>query len=289
MLYTPATKDLGTLVHLMNGGNKEVRRFTVCTEDSVGDHEVELAIANTRAALEQLDPDSPTEVFIRLRNPEVMKWILDLPRIEQVSGFVIPKADPKTFGEYADAIIDRKNQFSLLPIIEHEDTPDSVFRYDLLQTLRSYRPHIDCVRIGGNDLLGHQSMRRVPSVPIYHTVIGVLIANIVNEFRGVGKFEVTAPVFECFDEVHDDELRAELKLSIANNLYGQTVIHKRHLRIILEAYKVAADEYASAVQMLSSNKAVVGMNGRMDEKATHGNWAQLTVERRAKQFGVRST
>lgn len=287
VLYAPATLELDKLVRLMNGGDELVRRLAICTEDSIGEHEVKAAIANIKAALKQFDPESPTEVFIRLRDHDAtMEAVLDLKRIKLVSGFIIPKAHPTGFTKYAHPIIRKGDHFKLLPIIEHKRTPDSTFRRRLLDTLLDYQSRIDCVRIGGNDLLGHQALRRAEGVTIYDTVIGDLIASIVNEFRGIGGFEVTAPVFEGFDPMYDKQLEDELLRSIANGLFGQTVIHPRHLRIILRAYEVSAKDYASAKAMIDTSTAVFGNAGRMDEKATHYEWAVRTTAR-AKLFGAR--
>ncbi|HJP81265.1 MAG TPA: HpcH/HpaI aldolase/citrate lyase family protein [Candidatus Saccharimonadales bacterium] len=285
ILYTPATRKLSDLVHLMNGGNDQVRRLAICTEDSIGEDEVGPAIANIKAALKQLDPGSPTEVFVRLRDHDAtMEAILDLKRVEHLSGFIIPKAHPTGFTKYAHPITRKSERFKLLPIVEHRSTPDSTFRRRLLETFLDYRGHIDCVRIGGNDLLGHQALRRAEGVTIYDTVVGDLIASIVNEFRGIGEFEVTAPVVESFAPSYDFQLKKELRRSIANGLFGQTVIHPRHLGIILEAYRVGADDYTSAKEILGSTKAVLGKAGRMDEKATHYRWALRTMAR-AELFG----
>lgn len=215
-----------------------------------------------------------------------MEAILDLKRIKRISGFIIPKAHPTGFTKYAHPILRKSGNFRLLPIIEHRRTPDSTFRRRLLETLLDYQPYVDCVRIGGNDLLGHQGLRRAEGVTIYDTVIGDLIASIVNEFRGIGEFEVTAPVVESFAPSYDFQLEKELRRSIANGLFGQTVIHPRHLGIILDAYKVRADDHASAKAMLDSNDAVLGNAGRMDEKATHYLWAQRTMAR-VELFGSR--
>jgi citrate lyase beta subunit len=287
VLYTPATRPLDKLVPLMNGADSRVRRLVLCTEDSIRAEDVHAAITNIKAALGQLEAQSSTEVFVRLRDhDETMEAVLGLKKIDRVKGFVLPKAHPTGFSKYAHSIIRRGEHFKLLPIIEHRRTPDSTFRRRLLETFEDYRPHIDCVRIGGNDLLGHQALRRAEGVTIYDTVIGDLIASIVNEFRGIGGFEVTAPVVESFAPSHDYQLLKELKRSIANGLFGQTVIHPRHLPIILDAYRVSADDFASATALMESSQAVEGKGGRMDEKATHYQWALRTLER-ARLFGAR--
>jgi citrate lyase beta subunit len=297
VLYTPATLELEKMVPYLNGESKYgdlVRRLVICTEDSVAEGQLKDALKNIKVALREINSDSPTQIFIRLRDHDrTMDKILTFEGIANITGFVIPKAHPTGFPKYAEAIrrVNRgskgsRQHFYLLPIIEHKKTPDSGFRRDLRMALEEYRQHIDCVRIGGNDLLGHQALRRAENVTIYDTNVGILISNIVNEFRGISEFPVTAPVFESFEARYDLQFRHELARSIANGLFGQTVIHPRHLRMLYESYRVPAEEYASAIEMIGDTPAVVGKNGRMDEVATHGSWAARTVLARVKLFGV---
>jgi citrate lyase beta subunit len=287
-LYVPGNRSVAKLVSLMNGENP-LQRLIVCIEDSIADHHVEQAVGNIKAALCQMDANSQTEVFIRLRDHgRTMDTILGLDHLEKVRGFVIPKAHPTGLPKYAEPIIRLDMGHKLLPIIEHKRIPSSQFRSRLLGVCMDYRDHIDCIRIGGNDLLGHQGLRRANRVTVYDTVIGKLIADIVNEFRGIGGFEVTAPVFEMYDKRFDRQLKRELKQSIANGLLGQTVIHPRHMAIILEAYKVTKEELVSAREMVGSNIGVVGKFGRMDEPATHSLWAERILTR-AELFGVRDS
>jgi len=281
----PGTHHLEKVIDLINGGDERVKRMVLCTEDSVPPQDVKKAIRNIGRALKKHDRESPVEIFVRLRDHEdTIHRILDLPGIKGVTGFIIPKAHPTGFAKFMEPIRHR-GKFVVCPIIEHQRTPDAGFRADLLKVLIDYRKYIDTVRIGGADLSGYQGLRRSPGITIYDTVIGSLIDNIVNEFRGIGGFEVTAPVFEAFAARYDDQFWAELRRSIANGLFGQTVIHPRHLAPLLRAYKVSADDFESATTILASDQAVEGQHGRMNERGPHSGWARRTLHR-AQLMGV---
>jgi citrate lyase beta subunit len=80
-------------------------------------------------------------------------------------------------------------------------------------------------------------------------------------------------------------LRSEVRRSIQYDLFGQTVIHPRHLRIIRDMYRVDDDDYESAKSILDEMQAVRGLNGRMDEYTTHWRWAKRIMERK-RLFGL---
>jgi citrate lyase beta subunit len=148
---------------------------------------------------------------------------------------------------------------------------------------------IDCVRIGANDLMGHLGIRRDDDLfTVYDTPVGITIHEIINEFRGLTGFTVTAPVFECFAPEYDLLLHTEVRRHIMNGLLGQTVIHPRHIRIIRDLYKVSVRDLMSAQSIVHDPTPVNGFNGKMDERATHLRWAQLILERH-RLFGDSST
>jgi citrate lyase beta subunit len=289
VLYSPATTSPATLLELANGLRPDIRRVAFCTEDAVDEQDVPRALDNLRLVLTGLDPASDVEVFIRLRDREVMRRLLVMPGIDRVTGFVIPKANDKGFPKYANAILERSDAFRIMPILEHSNMTNPYFRDSLLAVLTqaAFVDNIDCVRLGGNDLMGHQYLRRDDAeFTIYDTVVGKLIADIVNEFRGTGHLVVTAPVFGCYGSRYDELFRREVRQNIANGLFGQTVIHPSQLRVILELYKVRQADFDSAQALTDTAVAVVGRNGKMDERATDLRWAQATLLR-AELFGVR--
>lgn len=256
-------------------------RVVLCTEDSIREDDVPLALEQLRVVLAGMNPDLGVTTFVRVRTPEVLARLLELPHVERLRGFVIPKADPISFPHYADQIAG--TDFRLMPIMESPLMTDRHFRETLRTVLSDVRYHgtIDCLRIGANDLMGHLGIRRDDTeFTVYDTPVGVTIHDIINEFRGLAGFPVTAPVFECYGPQYDGLLHAEVRRHIMNGLYGQTVIHPRHIRIIRDMYKVSAPVYQSALDIVNDNTAVKGVLGKMDERSTHLKWAELIIERR---------
>ncbi len=288
-LYMPATRSPEKQLHIVNAGESGVWRVVLCTEDSIREDDVPAALESLRVVLAGMDPDSGVATFVRVRTPEVMARVLEMPNSDKLRGFVIPKADPAHFPHYADQVVD--SVFRLMPILESPLMTDRHFRETLRTVLTDdhYKGLIDCLRIGANDLMGHLGIRRDDNYfTVYDTPVGVTIYNIINEFRGLAGFTITAPVFECFGPQYDELLFLEVRQHMMNGLYGQTVIHPRHIRLIRDRYKVNEIDLLSARDIIDGDKAVKGVLGKMDERATHLKWAELVVER-YKLFGDSAT
>ncbi|MFZ1301982.1 MAG: HpcH/HpaI aldolase/citrate lyase family protein [Candidatus Microsaccharimonas sp.] len=284
-LYTPATTPIAKQLAIVNNeGVEGARRVVLCTEDSIREDDVNLAVDTLRSVLQQMKRDTAVTSYVRVRNPEVMRRLLEMPGVEKLQGFVVPKADPDHFREYAEQIVG--SDFTVMPILESSRMFDANYRTSLFNGLRDYAEMIECLRIGVNDLMGYLGIRRsTDGFTVYDTPVGVLVNQIINEFRGVGGFTITAPVFECYDEKYDALLVKEVQQHILNGLYGQTVIHPRHLGIIRDLYAVDERDLESARGILGYSSAVVGLNGRMDEYTTHWRWATTILER-FELFGV---
>lgn len=282
-LYTPATTPVDKQLKILNGEREGegIWRVVLCTEDSIREGDVPLALDTLRTVLHQTKRHSGVGAFVRVRNADVMKRVLDLPDADKLKGFVIPKADPESLPDYVTQLAG--TDFKLMPILESQRMFDRSFRTSLLHVLLGYNPAIECLRIGANDLMGYLGIRRpTKKLTVYDTPIGNLIGDIITEYRGVGDFTITAPVFECFGPEYDGLLRKEVTRNITYNLYGQTVIHPRHIRMIRDMYKVSKADLESAQKIMGdAPKAVEGLNGRMDEYTTHWRWAKIILERYA--------
>lgn len=279
-LYTPATTSADKQINLVNGRVSGVWRVVLCTEDSIRQDDVPVALSTLRTVLEAMDPTSGVETFVRVRNSQVMARVLDLPYADKLRGFVIPKADPGSFPDYANQLAG--SGYRIMPILESPFMFDRGFRETLRMVLSDpqYHPMIDAVRIGANDLMGHLGIRRDDiSFTVYDTPVGLIIGEIINEFRGLAGFAVTAPVFECFAPRYDMLLQQEVKRNVMNGLFGQTVINPRHIRLIRDMYKVSEEDLKSAQGIVGDDTAVRGVNGKMDERATHLKWARLILDR----------
>jgi citrate lyase beta subunit len=277
-LYTPATTPVEKQLALVNGRHSGIWRVVLCTEDSISEDDIPLAFENLRATLRDASQESGVATYVRVRNVDVMRRVLELPKVEKLQGFVIPKADPESLSHYMALLAG--TDFTVMPILESSRMFDWSFRTALLHAVQSYNAYIECLRIGANDLMGYLGIRRsTKDFTIYDTPVGGLIGEIIREYRGVGGFTITAPVFECYGPAYDDLLRREVSQHIMNGLFGQTVIHPRHIRHIRDLYKVSKVDLESARNLKNKVRAVEGLNDRMDEYTTHWRWADLVLER----------
>lgn len=288
-LYTPATKDPQKLLHYMEGNDALVRRFVICTEDAVSEHDVPGALQNLEQTLEAYEPTEEVTTFIRVRNQEIAEEALAMEGIEKLTGFVVPKADPSTYPTYAKLIAERSEDFRIMPILESPGMADREYRRDLLDVLQepSHQQAIDCLRIGGNDLMNVLGMRRPKGdLTIYNTAVGQLINDIIIEYRGNGGFELAAPVYENYGAQHLSAMRRESEIHVANQLYGQVVLHPAQLQTLWDTYKVDVDDLQHAQYVRSAHpEAAIGQEGRLVSLNTHYKWAGYILER-ARLFGV---
>lgn len=288
-MYTPATNSPQKLLRYMEGGAEQVRRFVICTEDAVHEDLVPVALQNLQETLAAYEPTEKTAVFVRVRNQEVTERVLAMDGVAKITGFVLPKADPVSYPEHASMISKRNEEFRIMPILESPGMTDSLYRKDLLDVLGApcHRQNIDCLRIGANDLMSNLGMRRPKKdLTIYDTAVGKLINDIILEYRGNGGFEIAAPVFEYYGDQYAALFQKEISQHIANQLYGQVVIHPNQLSPLWDAYQVTAEEVSDAQSIKSlGSTAVIGKGDRLLNAATHTNWAGRILARAA-LFGI---
>ncbi|NEV64760.1 HpcH/HpaI aldolase/citrate lyase family protein [Thiorhodococcus minor] len=276
-LYVPVThKDV---LPIANGTKwPELRSVIFCTEDAVAAQALGAGLDNLRACLEQMSQTSTTLRFVRVRNPEILSWLITLPGAEKLDGFVLPKLDINNADAYLGPL--RHTQFHCMPTLETRD----VFEPAKMIALRNYlleaghQERILALRIGGNDLLSLLGIRRPRDRTVYRTPLGHTIANLVTIFKPFG-FQLTAPVFEHID--CPEILREELSDDLAHGLCGKTAIHPDQLAIIESGLQISEVEVEAAQRILTEEQAVFKLNGSMCEVATHRTWAQSILERTA--------
>lgn len=291
MLYAPATFPVDKLSRLVGGTasykgvDYPVVRLAIDTEDAVREGDLPKALSNIREVLANGENSFVADVFVRVRNLQVLEWLLKLnPRhLKQLAGIVVPKADPRTFASFARPAVGAG--LRVLPILEAQGMSRASFREALLDVFEPFRAEIDCVRMGGNDLLGCLSTRRdLRHGFTIHDQLDI-VGTILTEFAFEG-YAVTAAVFEGIDPEYDNLFAKEVRQDIAKGMFGKTVICPRQLGLLAELYGVEAEDYESALRVLdSSAPAVARHDGRMDEPTTHWRWAQRIVAR-AETFGI---
>ncbi|MDR1607635.1 MAG: HpcH/HpaI aldolase/citrate lyase family protein [Deltaproteobacteria bacterium] len=281
-MYAPATRpDLIALGNSLKYPN--LRTVVFCTEDSVSLNDLPKAIKNLQLTFPRL-VKAPIQRFVRPKNLEVLKTLLTLPGVENVNGFVLPKADLDTLPSYFK-LLARHEAFELMPTLETK----AVFDLVSMRRLRDYlaksplASRIAVLRIGSLDLMSVLSLRRDINRVIYDTPIGHAIDQLITIFKTAG-FSLSAPGFEGLDQAQI--LMDELSLDVSRGLFAKTCVHPDQVDIIHDAYKVTPEELEMAEAILSPERpAVFRMAERMCEKAVHANWAAVTMER-ARLFGA---
>ena len=284
-LYMPGNRR--DIMEIANGEKYSMLRSMIfCTEDAVSRADVDSCVRHIGLCLQGFRDSSHRYRFIRARNPEILARLLDLPDIEKVDGFVLPKFNQSVFHAYFDQL--QGTPFKVMPTLETKDVFDlnamTELRQGLLQDDIAQR--ILMLRIGGNDLLNLLGIRRARSLTLYETPIGHVIAQLVTIFRPYG-FSLSAPVFEYLDDV--TTLQKEIKLDLAYGLIGKTAIHPTQIPAIEATYAVDVEDYEMAISLIDQNApAVFRMHNAMCEVATHQQWAESIIHREM-CYGVKDT
>jgi len=275
-LYMPAHRL--DLMDCANGEKLEsLRSMIFCTEDAVSHAEVDSSLRHLGLCLQGFR-DTPTRFrFIRARNPEILARLLDLPDIEKVDGFVLPKFNEANFHAYFDQL--QGTPFKVMPTLETRDVFDvgamNELRQGLLQDAVFAR--ILMLRIGGNDLMNLLGLRRPRAMTVYETPLGHVIAQLVTVFKPYG-FSLAAPVFEYLDDAVT--LQKEIRLDLAHGLIGKTAIHPTQVPVIEAMYSVDSGDYEMALALnQSSSPAVFRMHDAMCEVETHKQWGRDIIDR----------
>jgi len=282
MLYVPSTHR--SLVEVGKGIKYPfLRSVAFCTEDAVRESEVPQGMEALGKAFRQWGDGGPRR-FVRVRNPEILRQICQMPGWKTLSGFVLPKVNPERFDQFSAALPERFNGYVMLTLETSE-----VLDLNALNTLREklcrspYRSQIIVLRIGGNDLLSLLGLRRPRHKTIYSTPIGTVIPWLVMTFRPFG-FSLSAPVCEYYDDAKT--LAREVKKDLVMGLSGKTAIHPLQVPVIERHYRVSRRDLQAAERILSDGaSAVFGWDGAMCEPATHRRWAEDVIMR-AKVFGI---
>lgn len=282
-LYVPATRP--DLVPLANGEKLGLRSIILCTEDAIAAHEVPAALRNLAHALRRLTP-APLLRFVRVRTPQVLRELLTCDGVEQLTGFVFPKATRCNLEEYF-ACLPADRPYLVMPILETAQVFDPAEMHKLRMMLGRdcYRRRILSLRIGGNDLLQLLGLRRPRHRTIYAGPLGPVIAQLVATFRPHG-FNLSGPVFEVLGQKR--LLARETRRDLEYGLFGKSAIHPEQVPVIEAQYRVPRQDLEVAEKILEPDAPpVFRLHGAMCEPATHRGWAESIVER-ARLYGVRS-
>lgn len=303
LLYAPATNDK-ILRLIFQEGWREPYSASLCLEDSISDHSVELAeelIVSTFREIERALDRNPElylpKLFIRVRYPEQIQDLHE--RLGECSrfltGFIAPKYSLSNAEEFNRSIIaanDRSDQkVYLMPTLESTDIvmlPDREHRLAALrEKTDEIAPLILNIRVGGNDLCSAFGIRRSIDETIYDILpVSRILSDIIATFSP--DYVVSGPVWEYFDDKGTDTawrdgLLRELKLDRLNGFIGKTVIHPSQIPVINKGLRVSKKDWEDAQSILNwspgqPEMVVKNCSGdRMNEIKVHIRWAQKTT------------
>ncbi|GGJ39340.1 HpcH/HpaI aldolase/citrate lyase family protein [Deinococcus roseus] len=272
-LYVPGTHP--QLLSIVNAEKYPfLRSVIICTEDAVLPQHLPEALHNINQTLQELR-SSNLKVFVRARNIPVLQQLLDLPGIEQVEGFVLPKVEPQNLPLWMGTL--KGTTFQIMPTLETRVVFDRGALDELRSMLLAQQHRVLSLRIGGNDLLSLLNMRRSRGVSAYQTPLGTLINQLVLQFKPYG-FNLSAPVYDFTDD--PETLVQETRMDLQNGLFGKTAIHPSQVPVIESLYRVSGTDLEMAEAILAADApAVFKMGDAMCEPATHRNWAEQVVDR----------
>jgi citrate lyase beta subunit len=279
-LYVPALR--ANLIDICLGTHPGLRSIVVCLEDAVRDDELDRARERLCAFLLSLRAlDSTLTVFVRPRDVAMLRWMLTLPGIAAVAGFVLPKVACDNLPHWLAALAGSNHAF--MPTIEGAEAFSRPALAHLRSQLAPLQARVTAIRIGGNDILNILGTRRSRTRTAYDGPLGSVIRDVATTFIPAG-FAVAAPVFEHF--AAPAVLQEEVARDIEHGLLTKTAIHPAQVAVIHAAYRVhPADLHEARALLASDAPAVFGTRGSMCEPATHRHWAR-TIVARATHFGV---
>lgn len=281
-LYVPATRT--DIANIRNGEEMDnPSSLVICLEDAVRDDEVPGALDNLDVTLRQHN-DGYIRTYVRPRNDEMLEQILAHPQINNINGIVLPKSTVATINRQLAMLTSRG--LTAMPTMETIEfwNPVEIDQYaTMLAQLVNSGHTVDCVRVGGNDLLSTIHARRSRERTLYEGPLGAIMPLIVGGMARHG-IATSSSVFEHY--TNDALLIREIEQDIEHGITNKTAIHPRQVAIINAEYAVTATELADAHGILDIEaKAVFGNEGSMCEPRTHSNWARTILERQ-RLFGT---
>lgn len=277
----------------------------------------------------QMNPQNLPLIFIRVRSVEQFAYLTNVlgKQQEVLTGYVFPKFTAPQGATYFELLEQTIQQHQLtlygMPILESRDILYKESRMPALlavkEILNRYRSRVLNVRIGATDFCGIYGIRRRVDATIYDiAVIRDCMADIVNVLgREEDGFVISGPVWEYFNNQRVlkptlratpfnekgamnarkalldeclDGLMKEVLLDRQNGIFGKTIIHPSHIRVVHALYVVTYEEYLDAVSIVENQNGQKGVlkshyANKMNEMKPHTRWAQQIL-RQAQVYGV---
>jgi citrate lyase beta subunit len=223
-LYVPATRD-DLAATVRRRAAEGVSSMVLDLEDAVADDEVEQALANAVAALDEIATGDAANMllFVRVRDAAGIRQIAEsiTTGVVALTGFVVPKFTARSGWVYLEEIAAASARLGkhlyAMPVLEsvelvHRQTRDRELQA-ITEVLAEYRDQVLAVRIGATDMCSTFGIRRDRDLTIYDVRVVVdVIADVVNYLGradGTG-FVITGPVWEYFAD-HERMFRPMLR------------------------------------------------------------------------------
>jgi citrate lyase beta subunit len=280
-LYVPVLRP--NLLDVASGSNLDLRSIVVCLEDSLRDDQVEDARAAFLQFLGSMSKlGNRIIVYVRPRDIQMLHWMLAIPDINAIDGFVLPKVETANVAQWLAPMTGHDHKF--MPTIETAEAFDRNALEQLCRQLLPFQDRVTAIRIGGNDILNVLGVRRSKCRTAYDGPLGNVIRDMAATFIPAG-FAVAAPVFEHYGSL--DLLREEVEQDLEHGLLTKTAIHPSQIAVIHNCYQPSAEEVLEARSILDTDaRAVFASGGIMCEPATHRHWAGNVISR-LQQFAAK--
>ncbi len=280
-LFIPAThKNLKPIISRTK--YPDLHSLVIDFEDGLNEQELQKAYEALSSVLRAITEKSPF-VFIRPRDENHLKILLEMENIEAADGFVLPKFSLTNANSYLDVL--GNNIFYIMPSIEGKE----LFSVEKLQSLQELlvenKEKVLLVRFGLEDMLRQLSMRRTCNESIFDFSVGnVVLGNFIAVFKSAG-FAISGGVYPCFKDESGFEI--DVKRDLKEGLFGKTIIHPAQIELLNELYQVSQDEYDEAKAILQNDSVVFRQNNKMAETKTMANYSEFIVKR-ADVYGIRN-
>ena len=260
----------------------QLRSFVIDFEDGLDADELQNSFRKIEKAIKLCDETSPF-IFIRPKNVNHLKEILTMQNIDKIDGFILPKFSLTNAQSYLDILKDKN--FYIMPSIEGNE----LFDYDKLKELQklllTHKEKILLVRFGLEDMLRQLALKRGCEDSVFDLAVGnVVLGNFIAVFKSVG-FTISGGVYPCFKDI--EGFKIDVLRDLKEGLFSKTIIYPNQIELVDELYKVDAQEYQEAQELLSSKNVVFNQNEKMAEKHTMAEYAKIILSR-AKIYGIKS-
>jgi len=280
-LFVPAThKDLEAVVNTSK--YPSLKSVVIDTEDGINQSSLQDALEIIRELLKSLKKSSSL-LFIRPKNVDVLKELLEYEDIEKIDGFILPKFSLENADSYLDLLKNRA--FAIMPSVEGEELFSHIKLYELCETLLPYKDKIVLIRFGLEDMLRQLKMRRKCSETIFDfSTTSAVLGDFIATFKGAG-FAVSGGVYPCFKD--SSNFKKDVQRDLREGLFSKTIVHPKQIDIVHEQYKVTKKEFDEALEIYFNEEAVFSQNSKMSEVVTMVPWAKEIIKR-AQVYGIHS-